>query len=290
MHDAIKTMLERYKCVTRNDYENALKEIIQEVALLGLWRQKFFEHAIFYGGTSLRILHKLQRFSEDLDFSLLGPNPKFDLAPYHKAMKDELEAFGFSVTVESKEKEKTSQIESAFIKAGTKIHFFHLNIPDDITAYIQGSSLLKVKFELDTDPPGSFDTEMKTLFQPTTFQVKTMTLSDLFASKLHALIARQWKTRVKGRDYYDMIWFVGKSATVHLAHLKSRLVQSGHWKKSDSLTRKDALALLASKLKVVDFEKAKKDVSPFLKQDEQGSLSLWNKEFFMELIQKIEAK
>src|SRR5271168_5415411 len=104
MNPAILSMLDRYNCVSLQDYENALKEIMQEIALLGLWRSKFFEHTAFYGGTALRILYGLDRFSEDLDFSLLKQNKNFNLTPYLEAIKIELLGFGFSVTVEQKNK------------------------------------------------------------------------------------------------------------------------------------------------------------------------------------------
>jgi predicted nucleotidyltransferase component of viral defense system len=283
-------MLARYKCKTPTDFENALKEIIQEIALLGLWRQKFFEHALFYGGTSLRILYKLQRFSEDLDFSLLKPNPNFNLNLYHNAIKDELEAFGFKVTLAAKDKKKDTQIESAFIKAGTKINFLNLKIPDDVIKITQSNSNLKIKFELDTNPPGDFKTDVKTLLQPTTFQVKTMTLPCLFASKLHAVIARQWKPRVKGRDYYDLIWFISQNTKVDLKHLRARLAQSGHLETGESLNHNALMSLLKKKIATIDFAQAKKDVSPFIKQNEQASLTLWDKKFFLDLIETIESE
>src|SRR5438309_3791037 len=120
MNPAILSMLDRYKCVTAQDYENALKEIIQEIALLGLWRAKFYEHAAFYGGSALRILYGLDRFSEDLDFTLLRPDKTFSLASYNQAIMDELRSFGFKVEVVTKTKKIVSNIESAFIKADSK--------------------------------------------------------------------------------------------------------------------------------------------------------------------------
>src|SRR5579862_5943615 len=120
MHSAIKTMLGRYKCHSEQDYINALKEIFQEIALLGLWRSKFYERAAFYGGTALRILHGLDRFSEDLDFTLLKGNKNFDLTPYNQAVIDELRAFGFEVSINVRNKNIESNIKSAFIKASTK--------------------------------------------------------------------------------------------------------------------------------------------------------------------------
>src|SRR5258708_11206041 len=102
MHYAIEQMLKKYNCCSQLDYLNSLKEIFQEIALLGLWRAKFYEKAAFYGGTALRILYGLDRFSEDLDFTLLKNTKNFDLSPYNQAIADELSSFGFKVSVETK--------------------------------------------------------------------------------------------------------------------------------------------------------------------------------------------
>jgi len=289
MDETILDMLAAYNCQSREDYENALKEIVQEVALLGLWRSKFFEHALFYGGTALRILYKLNRFSEDLDFSLLKTQKNFKLNTYLKAMEDELKSFGFKVSVDQKEKGIESRVESAFIKAGTHIHFLKANAPERIQNHIQSNEVLKIKVELDTDPPGLFNAEMKPLLQPIPFQVKTMPIEDLFAGKLHAVLAREWRGRVKGRDYYDMIWYIGRKAKYNIRHLKERLVQSGHWDKDRDLTSKDVDGLVREKIKGLNFEKAKRDVSIFLKPRERQSLELWDLEFFSAIIDRLES-
>ena len=190
MDSVVLQMLEKQKCKTSVDYENALKEIMQEIALLGLWRAKFFEHALFYAGTSYRILHKLPRFSEDLDFSLFKKDEKFDLKQYHEAIKVELEAFGFLVEVEKKERSQDSQIESAFIKVSTKTHFIKISTPKEISGRIQSNQISKIKIELDTNPSGKHGLEEIDVFRPVVFQVKTMPLEDLFAGKLHAVLAR----------------------------------------------------------------------------------------------------
>ncbi|MBZ0187582.1 MAG: nucleotidyl transferase AbiEii/AbiGii toxin family protein, partial [Candidatus Obscuribacterales bacterium] len=173
MNPAILSMLERYKCVTIQDYANALKEIMQEIALLGLWRSKFFEHAAFYGGTALRILYGLDRFSEDLDFSLLEPQSDFNLKTYIAAVESELISMGFRVTVEEREKNVSTAIESAFIKADTKEHLIKITVPETIADRVQKNKVMKVRFEVDTDPPGGFNTEVKILLQPIPFSVNT---------------------------------------------------------------------------------------------------------------------
>ena len=195
MNQAIRSMLDRYRPVTAKDYENALKEIIQEVALLGLWRSKFFEHAAFYGGTALRILYGLDRFSEDLDFSLLKSDSCFDLAPHLISVQTELNGMGLNSQVLKKEKTMSTSIQSAFIKTGTKEHLIKINVSESIEKRIQKSSLLQVKLEIDVDPPSEFQIETKTLLLPIPFSVNTYKIPDLFAGKLHAIFT----TKLEGK-------------------------------------------------------------------------------------------
>lgn len=286
MNPAIKSMLDKYQCQSRTDYENALKEILQELALLGLWRAKFFEHAAFYGGTALRILYGLDRFSEDLDFSLKWPNRQFQLNQYLNAIEAELNSMAFNVQVTEKEKTAQSNIESAFIKAGTKEHLLKIEVPEPLLERIGRNDTLKIKIEVDTDPPGGFETEAKTLLQPIPFSVVTYKEPDLFAGKLHAILQRNWEGRVKGRDYYDFVWYRSRRTPVRLAHLEQRLRQTGGWTKSKSMTEKDLHSLLSEKFATVDFEQAKSDVSPFIK--DQDALVLWSREFFQSLNEGIE--
>lgn len=203
MHNAIDVMLKKYHCLTETDYINALKEIFQEIALLGLWRSKFFEYAAFYGGTSLRILFGLDRFSEDIDFTLLHKNKNFDLEKYNQAIKTEINSFGFEVEVSKKIKTKQSNIQSAFIKANMIRQLLEIEISPEISKYIHARNSMIIKMEVDTDPPGFFSTESKKLLLPIPFSVLTLKREDLFAGKIHALLCRQWQIRIKGRDWYD---------------------------------------------------------------------------------------
>jgi predicted nucleotidyltransferase component of viral defense system len=281
-------MLERYQCITLQDYENALKEIMQEIALLGLWRSKFFEHAAFYGGTALRTLYGLDRFSEDLDFSLLHPQENFSLSPYCEAIKTELTAMGFSVTVEVHEKSAQTAIESAFIKAGTKQHLIRITAPETISNRIQNNKLMTVKFEVDTNPPSGFNTEVKTLLQPIPFSINTYSKPDLFAGKLHAVLHRQWGQRVKGRDYYDFVWYVARDVPVHLSHLEQRLKQTGGWESENQMQQSDLFDLLQKKISELDIDRAKKDVAPFLR--DQAAIALWSREFFLSVLSRLKVQ
>ena len=285
MNPIIKTMLAKYQCNTEQDYINALKEIFQEVALLGLWRAKFFEKAAFYGGTALRILYDLDRFSEDLDFTLLKSNARFNLKPYNKAVADELNGLGFDVKVETKIKNLESNIESAFIKATTTKQLIVIGSPNKISNRFHHMDSIKIKMEVDTNPPGKFTTEVKNILLPIPFSIKTLTKPDLFAGKLHAILCRPWVTRVKGRDWYDLVWYVGRNIPVNLIHLKERLIQSEYWKSKQTFLLTDLLKMLEDKIIATDFNNAKKDILPFIK--DKTSLSLWASDFFLDVIQKI---
>ncbi|MCK4303689.1 MAG: nucleotidyl transferase AbiEii/AbiGii toxin family protein, partial [Candidatus Eisenbacteria sp.] len=178
MHEAIRTMLDGYACRTRDDYVNAVREILQEVALLGLWRSKFFEHAAFYGGTALRILHGLDRYSEDMDFSLLGPNSSFSLDFYGDALKREIGSFGFSVEFTSRQEARTGAIASAFLKANAIRQLLEIEAPEELLEGLHPAKTLKIKLEVDTNPPGGFETEMQYVLQPFPFAVRVYNLPD----------------------------------------------------------------------------------------------------------------
>jgi predicted nucleotidyltransferase component of viral defense system len=285
MHEVILAMLSRYSCQTYQDYQNALKEIIQEIALLGLWRGKFFEKAAFYGGTALRILYGLDRFSEDLDFSLLEPNRKFQLNHYFSFIETEISSFGFKASLSDKIKNKETAIQSAFIKAGTKQHFLEIQAPDYVIEKIHRDDLLRIKIEIDVDPPLGFKTEVKPILQPIPFMVNTYQVPDLFAGKCHAILCRPWQKRIKGRDWYDLVWYLGRNIPVHLGHLQKRLEQTNAWPKGQFLNPSEVTDLLINKIDTVDFASARKEVAPFLK--DRDSVAIWSKDFFREIISKM---
>jgi hypothetical protein len=286
VQEAVKKMLAGYDCQSAAEYTNALQEILQEIALLGLWRSKFFEHGAFYGGTALRILYGLDRFSEDLDFSLLRSNKNFQLSKYLVALEKELSAFGFQVTVEQKNKSWSSAVQSAFLKTETAGALLVITSDEGISQGIPAGKLLKIKLELDTEPPPEFNTEIKYLLRPISFGVRTYTLPDLFAGKLHAILCRQWKNRVKGRDWYDLVWYVANYPQLHLAHLEERMRQSGHWQQKGTLGKGELADLLSDTIGTLDVEQAKKDVLPFIK--DTGALDVWSREFFQDICSRIE--
>lgn len=284
MNIAIAQMLERYQCQTESDYTNALREIMQEIALLGLWRGKFFEHAAFYGGTALRIIYGLERSSEDLDFSLLAPNPQFRLKIFGDALKRELESFGFSVEFSSKEKKLPLNIDSAFLKTNTKLQLISIGLGDELARQIHSKRELKIKLEVDIDPPPEFKTESKTLLLPIPHAVRVYTLPNLLAGKFHAVLCRKWLQRSKGRDWYDMVWYAGHYPKVNLKHLEVRMRQSGNYPDDTPLTLERLHHFLSKAVAEVDIAAIKQDVMPFIR--DQQALELWSKDFFEKIIKE----
>jgi predicted nucleotidyltransferase component of viral defense system len=286
MNPAIQRMLERYNPQTIDDSVLALREILQEVSLLGLWRAKFFENAAFYGGTALRIVYGLDRFSEDLDFTLLQPSNQFDIERYLEILEREVESYGFEVTVGKRKKTAESAVQSAFVKADTAKHLLTIQANEKIVAQIPRGQIITIRLEVDTDPPPNFETETRFLLQPIPFSVRVVALPDLFAGKMHAVLCRKWKTRVKGRDWYDLVWYIANHPHLHLDHLKERMVQSGHWNQKETLTKSKFRKLAIEAVDQLDVEQAKKEVEPFVKNPEW--LEIWSRNFFREIFRKIE--
>ena len=279
----IKEWLDEYKPKTTLQAEQALREIIQEIALAGLQRSGFFEKAAFYGGTALRIFYNLPRFSEDLDFSLLAPDPEFSLQPYLNGMTKEFEALGIEITVAEKNKTARTNVDSAFLKAGTT--WKELILKDIIPQEKIGIRPdIKIKMEVDTEPPLGFDTEEKLLLKPFSFYVKCFSLQDLFAGKMHALLFRKWKNRVKGRDWFDLEWYIQKGIPLNLAHLQIRAEQSGDWNEG-SLGRDELMKILETKINSVSFNSIREDIVKFI--PDAKVLNIWSKDYFKDLIKNI---
>lgn len=277
MNPALNDMLQAYRPVTPVDYQNAAREVVQEIALLGLWRGGFFEHAAFYGGTALRIFHGLQRFSEDLDFTLVETGDRARLERYLPSVAAELQSWGFSFESESKSGGGETGIESAFLKGSTQLNLLHIGAPADLARRLPSSQKLQIKLELDIGPPPGATTEVRTQLLPTPYQVRLYDLPSLFAGKLHAVLCRGWKSRVKGRDFYDFVWYVGRHITPNLQHLEARMRQSGHWN-GESITRRILVNLLRQRFADIDFKQAAEEVRVFLSDPRE--LQLWSREFF----------
>jgi predicted nucleotidyltransferase component of viral defense system len=279
----IKEWLEEYKPANQAAAEQALREIMQEIALAGLQRSGFFEKAAFYGGTALRIFHSLPRFSEDLDFSLLEVNPNFSLDPYLRGVEAEFNALGVKVSIEEKDKTAITNIDSAFLKPDTtwKELIIKEILPQES---VKMRPAIKIKIELDTKPPLGFETEEKLLLKPFSFYTKCFALPDLFAGKMHALLFRKWKGRVKGRDWFDMEWYIKKGIPLNLAHFVIRAKDSGDWK-NNTITEEQFMSLLTTKIDTVSFNNIREDVVRFI--PDEKVIEIWSPDYFKDLTKKI---
>lgn len=285
MNEVIRKILAKYEIRSVDDSLRALREILQEIALLGLWRSKFFERAAFYGETALRVLYGLDRFSEDLDFSLLEKTENFDLNYYNDALERELSSFGFEAELTDIEKSTKTAIQSTFLKANTRNQMLTVEFDGSLIQQISRNQKLKIKLEIDTDPPPGFRTANKYLLHPIPFAVRTFSLADLFAGKMHAVLCRGWKSRIKGRDWYDFIWFAANHPEMHLSHLEQRMRQTGHWEGLSTLTVKEFQKRLIQRIDQIDIEQARREVEPFVRDTE--SLALWSRDFFLDVASRI---
>ncbi len=264
-------MISQYTLNTANDRRNATYEVMQQVVLAGLYRGGFFEHAAFYGGTCLRMMHGVERYSEDMDFSLLKKDEDFSLERFFPAIIDECRLMGREVEITRKDKRTFGKVESAFLKDTTDVY----NIS------FQTERSIKIKIEVDTMPPLRFDTEQQLLLQPFSFMVRCFTLPCLFAGKMHALLFRQWKNRVKGRDWYDFEWYVRTSVPLKFEHLQARVKEFNGM----DIDIEQFQAMLTERLSKTDIRQVKADVLPFVKNPQE--LEIWSNDYFVQLAQRI---
>lgn len=271
MNAIYQNMLSAYDLTTRDQQRNATFEVNQQIALAGLYHGGFFEQAAFYGGTCLRIFHGLQRFSEDMDFSLLEPNEDFDFTQYFQPIIDEFTMVGRQVEIHKKEKRNFGKVESAFLKDNTDVY--------DLS--FQTEKSIRIKIEVDTCPPLGFQTEQRLLLQPVSFMTRCFTLPDLFAGKMHALVFRAWKNRVKGRDWYDFEFYVRHNIPLHFEHLQARIQQFNGL----TIDQQQFLQMLRERITSADIRQVKADVQPFLRN--QHELDIWSTDYFLQLTDHI---
>jgi predicted nucleotidyltransferase component of viral defense system len=274
MSNIFDQMLDRYEIRTNDDYTNALHEVMQQIALAGLYRGGFFNNAAFYGGTCLRIFYQLQRFSEDMDFSLLHPDEQFTLENYFEPVTAEFKALGREVVIHKKEKKKQTNVESAFLKDDTAIYNLQFRTEQRV----------KIKIEVDVNPPTGFTTEHKLLLLPFSFMTRCYALPDLYAGKMHALLFRNWKTRVKGRDWYDFEWYVRNNVPLNFNHFCERTYQFGSLQKGE-LTKELFKELLKEQITKTNIEMVKSDIRPFIRN--QDEMNIWSTDYFLQLVDMI---
>lgn len=266
-----ESMLASYKREGgRTETPNVEQEVCQKITLAGLRRGGFFDHAAFYGGTCLRLFHNLPRWSEDMDFSLTEKRNDIHLENYFDAIREEFKLAGFDVTITKKEKKAFGRVESAFLKENTEAY--------DIK--FQTKKSVKVKIELDTDPPLMFATEQKLLIQPYSFMPRCFTLPDLYAGKMHALVYRAWQKRVKGRDWFDFEWYVRNQIPLDFKHLQERIKEFS----GEDVSLEAFLDLLRQRLSTTDIDNVKQDVLPYIDSSRQEELAIWSNEYFLQLV------
>lgn len=284
MNTILNQMLKKYDIKNIQDETNAMKEIIQEIVICGLSRGGFFDEAAFYGGTALRIFYGLNRFSEDLDFALLKPNKNFDLTKYFSCIENEVQAYGLNLKIMEKEKAKESNILSAFLKGDTKEHILIFFADNDLQ--IKNSIKdIKIKFEVDINPPAGANYEFKYKLLPSPHQVRIYDSSSLFAGKIHAILCRIWNNRTKGRDLYDYIFYLSNEIGVNLNLIREKLIDSKFIDKDEKFDLNILKEMLNKKFENLDYNSAKDDVISFI--EDNKSLELWNAEFFIEITKKL---
>lgn len=264
-------MVEQYRPQNDAERTSAQREVMQKIALAGLHRGGFFNHAAFYGGTCLRIFHGLKRYSEDMDFSLTEKNTQIHIEDFFDAIVNEFKLLGVAVEIVKKDKKDFGRVESAFLKEGTEAY--------DIK--FQTRKLLKVKIELDTNPPLCFSTEQKLLMQPYSFSVRCFTLPALYAGKMHALVYRTWQRRIKGRDWYDFEWYVRNRVPLDFMHLQERIREF----QGNEPSMAEFIEKLRNKLSATDINLVKQDVLPYLENEHE--LDIWSNDYFMQLADMI---
>lgn len=287
MDNIIEQMISQHESKKPSDKKNRIKEVVQELILCGLSRANFFQKTAFYGGTALRIFYGLDRFSEDLDFSLITPEPNFRQEDFLPMVEKELASYGFHFTAEVKAKTKDSAIQSAFVKGNTREHILLCYADERLARTIIGSEQIKIKIEVDTAPPPYAGFERQFRLLPIPYEVNLYDMPSLFAGKLHAVICRAWKNRVKGRDLYDYVFYLGRKTPVNLKHLNARLVDSGFEGAREDMTLDEIKEILYRRFETIDYLQAKRDVLPFIRNP--ASLDMWGKEFFQSITNELTA-
>ncbi len=281
MSAVIDQMLKNYPVENIYDRKNAMKEIMQEIILCGLSRADFFKKAAFYGGTALRIFHGLDRFSEDLDFSLETGELDFDLASYFPVLEKEVRSFGLNVEIQEKKKTKESTIRSAFLKGSTKEHLLLFYVDEKAAGNVSRNEAVRIKLEVDVDPPAFATFEHKYRLLPVPYEVKMYDMPSLFAGKIHAVICRAWQNRIKGRDLYDYVFYLSRGASVNQKHLRERLIDSRCIAADADCSLNRIKKMLAERFERIDYAQARRDVEPFIR--DISVLDIWNADFFQQI-------
>ena len=285
MVTTIEQIVKSYNPSTLDQTKAIIREIVQSIVLIGLSRSGFFSKASFYGGTALRIFYNLNRYSEDLDFTLNNAEPDFSIEPYADKIKEVASSYGLELEIMIKNKKSKSPIESAFAKLNTYQTFISLKLDNKIISTLHKDEIIKVKFEIDCNPSLGFKNETKWLDIPEFAQVVVLDEPSLFSGKLHAILCRNYKNTVKGRDYYDFLFYVQKRIKPNLIYLRNKLIETGKINGSDHFDLNVLKNMLKEQFEKVDFNQVKQDAMRFVFKNED--LSYYTKDLFIQMVEKI---
>ena len=281
----IEEIIKAYNPKTINDNKAILREIVQSIVLVGLSRTEFFKKASFYGGTALRIFYDLNRYSEDLDFTLNNVDKNFSLAPFIESIKNVALSYGLELEIHIKQKQISTPVESAFAKINTYQTFINLKMNSELAKLLHKDEVIKVKFEIDCEPALGFTTENKWIDMPEFAPVIVLDEASLFAGKLHAILCRNYKNTVKGRDYYDFLFYVRRGISPNLNYLRNKLINTGKINEKDTFNIEVLKEMLIKRFEQVDFEQVKNDTERFIINQED--LSTYSKDLFVQMAKKI---
>lgn len=274
MQTTIEEIISSYKPSTIEETKAIIREIVQSIVLIGLGRSNFFKIASFYGGTALRIFYNLNRYSEDLDFTLNEVNDNFSITPYISKIQEVALSYGLNLEISTKI--KTANIYQTFI---------NLKINSKMIATLHKDENIKVKLEIDCHPAIGFKTENKWLDMLEFAPIVVLDEPSLFAGKLHAILCRNYKNTVKGRDYYDFLFYIKNKIKPNMNYLKNKLVESGKIKEDMDFNIDLLKVMLKQRFEITDFEQVKKDAMRFVFKNED--LSYYCKELFMQMVDKL---
>jgi predicted nucleotidyltransferase component of viral defense system len=281
----IEEIIKTYNLETINDNKAILREIVQSIVLVGLSRTDFFKKASFYGGTALRIFYDLNRYSEDLDFTLNNVDKNFSIAPFIESIKNVALSYGLELEISIKQKQISTPVESVFEKINTYQTFINLKMNSELTKLLHKDEVIKVKFEIDCEPALGFTTENKWIDMPEFAPVIVLDEASLFAGKLHAILCRNYKNTVKGRDYYDFLFYVRRGISPNLNYLRNKLINTGKINEKDTFNIEVLKEMLIKRFEQVDFEQVKNDTERFIINNED--LSTYSKDLFIQMAKKI---
>ena len=258
---------------------NTAREIVQEAILSGLSRSNFFGHAAFQGGTSLRIFHGLDRFSEDLNFCVVEDGYEVDFDRISDFICNELESLGLVYRLD-KVKRSDGNITGCFIEGNAVETLSLMGYQERLIKQVHPNTLLKVKIDIDKEIPGGFGLEHVYKEYPFNYGATLLDFPSLFAGKTSAVITRHWRNRIKGRDLYDFEWYIGREVKLNTRFLENNLIREGLVKESE-LDRETLLSILEERFNKIDYGNALADLRAFIRPSKIPTD--WDADLFIEI-------